>query len=201
MGVSFTFSVDGQQVYTDDGVGVICSALDGTLRSRHGTAWLTNPNIVPMINGHVLFRQHIRDGQWVSGLDVHDAATGRRLRTIDPGDAVWYALADLAPRLAVARVEGGVQVWDCATGAPIADVPVTGRVTRMALDPAGSALVAATVDDRLGAWIVADGWPLLDVTLGALGVREVAIAPAGRHVAAALPDGTVALWTPAVRPK
>jgi WD40 repeat protein len=93
-------------------------------------------------------------GGWTGGTEhpvwLFDRATGDLLRRLDGADGVVESL-DISPDgrlLAAGDEHGHVYLWDLATGALRATVPLTGRVFGLAWSPDGR-LAAASLGDVL----------------------------------------------------
>jgi WD40 repeat protein len=100
----------------------------------------------------------------------------------------------------MAAPDGGVQVWDVATGRPVRSLPLKGgRFSAVAFSPDGKRLAAAghgSAADPVGVrvWDLATGDEVLSLGNARRGsMGHVAFSPDGRRIAWSRGDGTVAV--------
>jgi WD40 repeat protein len=133
---------------------------------------------------------------WAVG--IWDARAGRGLREVDP-DA-WAPLAAVAlrpdgQRLAVARADGDIHLWDVEKGEMIRPVgKFPGGCAALAFSANGRLLAGACGDGRVRVWDGHSGKPLFSVAGPAVPLRAVAFAPDGKQLAVAAADGVVTVW-------
>jgi hypothetical protein len=97
--------------------------------------------------------------------------------------------------LAGRTLDGGIQVWDAATGRQAA--ALTGHdfaVTTMAFSPDGTRFISGSLDRTLWVWDAVHLQPLLRLRGHDYGVESLAFSPDGQQVASISSDGTVHLW-------
>ena len=164
-------------------------------------------------------REQVLPGWWAVGAGAVAYAAGDIFRVVDldsgrsrdlagsraPGPVAFSADGRLVAAPA-GRPGGadGVGVWEAATGRAVAVLP-TGPVRALALTPGTRAVVVAT-ESGLSVWDVATGrervrWAPPARPEEGWAVSELAAAPDGRRVVAALWDGSAVVWpVPAAGP-
>lgn len=123
---------------------------------------------------------------------------GRRLERLIENDEAITALA-LSPdgrRIVSGSREGGLHVWDAASGALVGTATErTAYVNGVAFSPDGRRFVSANKDATLHRWDAASGQPVGAPMAGHQGqVGCVAFSPDGRRIVSGGWDGSVRLW-------
>lgn len=146
--------------------------------------------------GELLFtgRWSVRNVAEDEGMRTWRWRTGELLRSTDRSTG----LLDTVPEgqlVATARtLEPTVDLWDAASGAPVASLQVDGMVEGLALSPDESRLATAGTDGLVRVWDVDSGRQLLALP-HEISVHSVAFSPDGRHLATLAYDGIVRVWT------
>jgi WD40 repeat protein len=150
-----------------------------------------------------------RDGKLLAagsdGLEIWDTATFKRIRSIPGVSHEWAAFTPDGQTVLSASTDHRkgtahtVTVWDVATGAPRAQVPLKtqGGFAAYHLSPDGKTLFAVRPDQPDGwvrAYDAATGQDRFPRRGHAGGVRAVAVSPDGRTLASGGADQTVRLW-------
>jgi WD40 repeat protein len=103
-------------------------------------------------------------------------------------------------RLAVAREDGIVAVWDTRSGEMLREITATGRITMtdVAFHQGGSQLLTAATDGLLQAWNSGSGQaeplPPLQIPVTLTQAVEAALSGDGSRLAAASGGGVLAVW-------
>lgn len=129
------------------------------------------------------------------GVDVLDAADGRRLIHFTPSDETFcLAWSPDGERLATGSYGSAVAVWDAATGKPIWSNGETVAVESVAWSADGRHVATASRSQKVSIRDAATG-RTVSTFQGHVGwVHSVSWSPDSRHVASAGADGTIKLW-------
>jgi WD40 repeat protein/tRNA A-37 threonylcarbamoyl transferase component Bud32 len=110
-------------------------------------------------------------------------------------DVTGIAFSPDGRRLASARYDGAIQVWDAATGKETLTLRGhSSGVRGVAFSPDGRRIAAADEDRTVKVWDAATGRQTLTLTGHADFVFAVAFSPDGRHIASASFDRTIRVW-------
>ncbi|MFM8273355.1 MAG: FecR domain-containing protein [Gemmata sp.] len=154
------------------------------------------------------------DGRWLAvgvsdlgrgtnnAIAVFDTATGARLFDLPTRRKSVTALAFTADgkRLA-AGFNGAVQIWDVREREPVRTLEGFERVvSRLACDPRGELLAAATQDGQVWVWHADTGRSRQVIEAGTRGVRSVAFSADGKQLVTATNKAGVAVWDVAPEP-
>ena len=145
---------------------------------------------------------HLATASWDGTAGVWEAATGRQVFTVTPGqvnDRVSaVAFSPNGTFLATADFRGTAQVWDATNGRPVGQAiePKTGPVKAVAF-PDGSYLATVT-DNGADVWEInanqkVFSTPKMDGTFSCIPLSSFVISPDGTHAAAAC-HGQVRIW-------
>ena len=129
-------------------------------------------------------------------MQLWDAATGRKLRTLAGHDGYAYSIA-FSPdgnTLATGGRDSKIRLWDVATGSPKGTLAGHfGTVYAVAFSPDGRTLASAGID-MLRLWNAAAG-EVREVIHGlAAPITTVAFSPDNKTLATGSSDGMVTLW-------
>lgn len=98
-------------------------------------------------------------------------------------------------KLASGGFDGGVKIWDVATGLePVALAGHAGWVAAVGFSPDGSLLATGSHDHTIKLWDVMTGLEIATLTGHSGNVYSVAFSPDGSQLASGSLDGTVRLW-------
>ena len=117
------------------------------------------------------------------------------LRQTIAGSFIAMSISPDGRRLATGNEKGDVQVWDMATGRPIAPPNRIGKgyVTSLTFCREGKSFFAA-FDDRIQRCDGDNGQPVGEALLHPDLVHAAALSPDGTRLASACEDGVVRLW-------
>jgi RNA polymerase sigma factor (sigma-70 family) len=144
-------------------------------------------------------------GGWDGTLVLWDFATGRKLRTIQPGDGATSVQAiAVSPdgRLLATGHHGQapVYLWDAATGKLVRQIDAGHEVTWcLEFSTDGAWLATGGLDGTASLWEVATGRRVHRLRGHQFWVLRLAFGPGGRTLATGSYDGTSLLWT--LKPK
>jgi WD40 repeat protein/serine/threonine protein kinase/tetratricopeptide (TPR) repeat protein len=139
----------------------------------------------------------------VKAVQIHDAETGRLLRTCGPDPDKLTGGIAFSPDnrlVAAGRDDGAVVLWDPATGRLVRTlIGHSGKCFALSFTPNGELLASAGWDSTVRLWEANSG-RLLRVFTDTVQIESdrfgnaLAFSPDGRHLAAASDDNTVAVW-------
>jgi WD40 repeat protein len=142
------------------------------------------------------------NGQWLvtgsgrtGGVNLWDAASGRRLRYIGDSSGVIRSIVVTPDGKRVVSAHG--QVWDTVSDREILTVPGAGCV---ALSPDGQRLATGSMDGTARVWDTAPLWDepsgqeALTFQAQTQGVTSMAVTPDGQRIITGGWDGTVRIW-------
>lgn len=129
-------------------------------------------------------------------MSLWNAGSGERLRTFEiDKEAIALAFAPDGKTVAAGHVDGGVTLWDVATGRRIGEVRgYSGGTFDLTFGPDWKMLATAGTDGVVRVFEVPSGEPLLVLRGHEYLVTGVSFSPDGRKLASASPDGTVRVW-------
>jgi WD40 repeat protein/serine/threonine protein kinase len=201
--VSAAFSPDGRRVVTASS-------------DRSARVWdaANDPPLSPQLRhrGDVLSAAYSPDGHRVvtassdGTAQVWDAATGRPftktlthggLRFLGFGPGIQVRSAAFSPdgrRVVTASLDWTAQVWDAATGKPLAKLTHGDGVNSAAYSPDGCCVVTASVDNSARVWDAETGRLLTPPLKHGATVRSAAFSSNGRRVLTASVDKTARVW-------
>jgi WD40 repeat protein len=148
--------------------------------------------------------QTLASGGWDGAVVLWEAATGRKLRTIRPGNGqeITNAVA-FSPDgrlLATGHHHTPVCLWDAATGNLVRQIEDGHTVTWcLEFSPDGAYLATGGWDGKANLWEVATGRRVHQLRGHQFWVLRLAFGPDGRTLATGAYDGTSLLWS--LRPK
>jgi WD40 repeat protein len=138
-------------------------------------------------DGKALISGSIDDVRW------WDPATGKEIRLDKARGPI--ALSRDGKLLATATDDGGIKLWDAATGKGIRAVgPSQGRVQSLALSPDGNLLASTNPSPSIALWDVATGKPALSFPGHTKPIVAVGFARDGKALASRAADGSLAVW-------
>ena len=126
---------------------------------------------------------------------LRDGADGALTRTL-PAPGFSYALAfdPSGERLALAFLDGRVEIWDLATDARQVLAGHVGNVNDVTWDHDGSRVATTGGDGTIRIWDAATGEPILVLPGHGGAVWTVRFSPDGSSLASAGQDGVVRIW-------
>jgi WD40 repeat protein len=142
------------------------------------------------------------DGRWLVTTSAAGAAVLRSFpslkearRFTHAGGATAAVFAPDGRWLAVAGYDGGIDLWDPASGQLLRRLRgAAGTVWSVAVSPDGGTLAAAGEDKKIRLWNVADGRLVRTIAGHDRIIWEVRFSPDGRRLASGSFDQTARLW-------
>jgi WD40 repeat protein len=127
---------------------------------------------------------------------IWDVVSRRPITTLQAGKTPTPDVA-FSPdgRLLATSGASSVRLWDATTGARVRSLgkhPFA--FYRLAFDPAGRRLAAASVDGTAIVWAIQTGKELLTLHAGDASLTSVAFSPDGNRIATGCVDSTATLW-------
>jgi WD40 repeat protein len=191
---NLAFGPDGQRIYTAtqrDG-GTVWDTTDGKQLLKFADPESDMRALAVSPDGR---RIAASVGQEVK---LWDAVSGRELLAMPGKGEDWvYGLA-FSPdssRLAAARYQGTVQVWDVTTGKHLLDIQDhSGIVFRVAFSPDGKRLASSGDDKIARVWDASSGQNLLTLSGHTEQIIGIAYSPDGKRLATASWDKTTKIW-------
>lgn len=121
--------------------------------------------------------------------------TSRRLAalSIESGTTGDVAFSPDGRLLAFGTRQGDVMLWDLSRREPVATLPVTSKVTRLAFGPAGT-LATGTSDGRVLVWNIIRRRPAIPPLRHGAAVTALSVSSTGNTVISGGEDGTVIIW-------
>jgi WD40 repeat protein/serine/threonine protein kinase len=114
----------------------------------------------------------------------------------EPATSTGARRTKIGTRLASVSGDGGVRIWDVATGQQIIDLGWAhgGYVRGVTFSPDGSRLATAGTDGLLKLWDVSTGQEVLSLNGHECGVTSVAFSQDGEQLLTGDADGRVKIW-------
>jgi WD40 repeat protein len=188
--------------FSPDGLGIASTSMDGSLRlwdaatgDPHATCLGHSDGVV----GHAFSP----DGALIAtsgpptdrSIILWDAHTGKQRRAMEDarGEVVALAWSPDGATLAAAHGYGAVTFWDPQTGAQLAILSATQRLSACAYSPDGATLLALGIAGAIFLWDMETGAQYDSVNLHASDTPAYAWLPDGA-LATACDDKTLRLW-------